>query len=67
MTKKDYELIAKCLNPLIEGTRLLKIQKTISKFEIEFLTNQVINNFVRKLQAGNYKFNQVKFLEAVNK
>ena len=39
----------------------------ITKINVNFCINQTINKFYRKLKEDNNRFNQDKFLKAVNK
>jgi hypothetical protein len=61
MTKKDYELIAKPLNLLVKCIPDIDNGESAS-----FVVNQVVNKFMRDLEAENPLFNREKFLKAVN-
>lgn len=62
MTKKDYELVAKCLNLLVLSIPDMESDPT----NIKFTVNQVVAKFIRELETTNPLFNGTRFLNAVN-
>lgn len=63
MTRKDYELIAKVINPLVEGLEVLTKVKPEAYTHIS-VVRELVNNLSDKLQADNPRFDRGKFWQA---
>jgi hypothetical protein len=63
MTKKDYELIAGVINPLVEGLEVLTKVKPEAYTHIS-VVRELVNNLSTKLETENPRFDRIKFWQA---
>jgi len=63
MTRKDYVMIAKVINPLVEGLEELTKVKPEAYTHIS-VVRELVNNLSTKLQEENPRFDRTKFWKA---
>lgn len=63
MTRKDYEMIASVVNPLVEGLQELAKVKPESFTHIS-VVRELVNNLATKLETDNPRFDRLKFWKA---